>query len=112
MAERRGLGEVGRAVVYRAGLLARVGCHTDAHEQAKWFGDDLTLEADVRRVDGPRPRDRPGHVGAGRPFPGRVRLGAAPVRAARERDGADVPRLPRTANALGDELGGFPRDAR
>jgi hypothetical protein len=22
-----------------------VGCHTDAHEQAKWFGDDFALKA-------------------------------------------------------------------
>ena len=40
-----------RAVVYYVGLLAWVGCHTDAYEQAKWFGDDLALKADTRHVD-------------------------------------------------------------
>ena len=35
-----------RAVVYYTALLVNVGCHTDAHEQAKWFGDDIALKAD------------------------------------------------------------------
>src|SRR5262249_12830667 len=26
-------------------LLVNVGCHADAHEQAKWFGDDITLKS-------------------------------------------------------------------
>ena len=38
-------------VVYYAALIAWVGCHVDAYEQAKWFGDDLALKADFRRVD-------------------------------------------------------------
>lgn len=28
-------------------LLAWVGCHTDAYEQAKWFGDDTPLKRDA-----------------------------------------------------------------
>src|SRR5437868_11054292 len=48
LGERLGLDAGERAVVYYAGLLAWVGCHTDAYEQAKWFGDDLTLKADAR----------------------------------------------------------------
>src|SRR5262249_19376404 len=39
LAERLALAQEERAVVYYAGLLAWVGCHTDAYEQAKWFGD-------------------------------------------------------------------------
>jgi hypothetical protein len=35
-----------RAAVYYTALLVNVGCHTDAHEQAKWFGDDIALKAD------------------------------------------------------------------
>src|SRR5215208_4921312 len=38
LAERLGLDEDERAVVYYTALLINVGCHTDAHEQAKWFG--------------------------------------------------------------------------
>jgi hypothetical protein len=26
-------------------LLVNVGCHTDAYEQAKWFGDDIALKS-------------------------------------------------------------------
>jgi HD-GYP domain-containing protein (c-di-GMP phosphodiesterase class II) len=46
LAERIGLGEEQRAVVYYTALLVNVGCHTDAHEQARWFGDDIALKAD------------------------------------------------------------------
>jgi HD-GYP domain-containing protein (c-di-GMP phosphodiesterase class II) len=45
IAERMGLAEPGRATVYYTALLINVGCHTDAHEQAKWFGDDIALKA-------------------------------------------------------------------
>ena len=45
LAERVGLDEQQRAVVYYTALLINVGCHTDAHEQAKWFGDDIALKA-------------------------------------------------------------------
>src|SRR5215213_5121490 len=45
LAERLGLDEDERAVVYYTALLINVGCHTDAHEQAKWFGDDIASKA-------------------------------------------------------------------
>jgi HD-GYP domain-containing protein (c-di-GMP phosphodiesterase class II) len=45
LAERVGLDEEARAVVYYTALLVNVGCHTDAHEQAKWFGDDIALKS-------------------------------------------------------------------
>src|SRR5919109_3248750 len=46
-----GLDESERAVVYWVGLLACVGCLADAREQARWFGDDITLKADAYEVD-------------------------------------------------------------
>ena len=46
LAEHLGLDEDQRSVVYYTALLTNVGCHTDAHEQAKWFGDDIALKAD------------------------------------------------------------------
>ena len=46
LAEQSGLNAEARAVVYYTALLTNVGCHTDAHEQAKWFGDDIALKAD------------------------------------------------------------------
>ena len=45
MAEGVGLEEEERAVVYYTALLINVGCHSDAHEQAKWFGDDIAMKA-------------------------------------------------------------------
>ena len=69
LAERIGLDEDERAVVYYTALLVNVGCHSDAHEQAKWFGDDIALksvkydyELGSARVDGggDAPDRRPG----------------------------------------------------
>jgi HD-GYP domain-containing protein (c-di-GMP phosphodiesterase class II) len=45
LAERIGLDEEERADVYYTALLVNVGCHSDAHEQAKWFGDDIALKS-------------------------------------------------------------------
>jgi HD-GYP domain-containing protein (c-di-GMP phosphodiesterase class II) len=45
LADRAGLGEQDRAAVYYTALLVNVGCHSDAHEQAKWFGDDIALKS-------------------------------------------------------------------
>jgi HD-GYP domain-containing protein (c-di-GMP phosphodiesterase class II) len=43
--ELAGLDETERSAVYYAALLVNVGCHTDAHEQARWFGDDIAAKA-------------------------------------------------------------------
>ncbi|HEY1273779.1 MAG TPA: HD domain-containing phosphohydrolase [Thermoleophilaceae bacterium] len=78
LAERLDLDESTRAVVYYVSLLAWVGCHVDAYEQAKWFGDDLALKGDTRTVD---MRGLPAkvavlsRVGAGRGLLERARLG-------------------------------------
>jgi hypothetical protein len=45
LAERIGLDDDERLVVYYTALLVTVACHTDAHEQAKWFGDDIALKS-------------------------------------------------------------------
>ena len=45
LAERIGLEDSERAVVYYTSLLVNVACHSDAHEQAKWFGDDIRLKS-------------------------------------------------------------------
>src|SRR6202142_178542 len=45
LAERTGQSEGSRVAVYYTALLINVGCHSDAHEQAKWFGDDITLKS-------------------------------------------------------------------
>src|SRR4051794_31921200 len=51
LAERLGLADAERRVVYYVSLLSWVGCHVDAYEQAKWFGDDTVLKGDFRQVD-------------------------------------------------------------
>ena len=45
LAERLGLDDSERADVYYTALLVNVGCHSDAHKQAKWFGDDIALKS-------------------------------------------------------------------
>jgi HD-GYP domain-containing protein (c-di-GMP phosphodiesterase class II) len=45
LSEGVGLDEQQRVVVYYTALLVNVGCHADAHEQAKWFGDDIATKA-------------------------------------------------------------------
>jgi HD-GYP domain-containing protein (c-di-GMP phosphodiesterase class II) len=45
LAEQLGIDEETRATIYYTALLINVGCHSDAHEQAKWFGDDIALKS-------------------------------------------------------------------
>jgi HD-GYP domain-containing protein (c-di-GMP phosphodiesterase class II) len=40
-----GLEEEARSALYYTALLVNVGCHTDAHEQARWWGDDIALRS-------------------------------------------------------------------
>src|SRR5262252_7079015 len=47
LGDQLGLSEADRGVVYYSGLLAWVGCHTDAYEQAKWLGDDMSARSDA-----------------------------------------------------------------
>ena len=61
-----------------------VGCHVDAYEQAKWFGDDTVFKGDSRRVDMGLPLSAAGfvlaHLGADLPLVQRARTGVAFVR--------------------------------
>src|SRR6201988_4506339 len=45
LADRVGVDEQARVAVYYTALLTNVGCHSDAHEQAKWFGDDIAMKS-------------------------------------------------------------------
>ena len=57
-----------------------MGCHVDAYEQAKWFGDDMALKADFRAVDFANAASGPlfmlRHLGGGMPL--RQRMGLVP----------------------------------
>ena len=46
LAERLDMDTEERGTVYYTALLINVACHSDAHEQAKWFGDDIGLKSD------------------------------------------------------------------
>jgi HD-GYP domain-containing protein (c-di-GMP phosphodiesterase class II) len=73
-----GLDAAGRETVVFASLVAWVGCHVDAYEQAKWFGDEMALKGDTRRVDFSGPTAEPlfmlRHLGAGQPLHRRVAM--------------------------------------
>ena len=83
LAERPGSTSEARAVVYYTALLVNVGCHTDAHEQAKWFGDDIALKSSkydyefrsLRAAAAAMPPDRRGQPAAA-PLPRRARVRA------------------------------------
>jgi response regulator RpfG family c-di-GMP phosphodiesterase len=78
LAEGMGLDEDQRAIVYYTALLINVGCHSDAHEQAKWFGDDIALKS-VKYDHEPRSLKMAAtgirFLGAGHPPLHRFRLG-------------------------------------
>ena len=78
VADRIGLDDEQRSVVYYTTLLVNVGCHSDAHEQAKWFGDDIELKShkydyEFRSVRGALASLR--LVGSGNPPLHRFRVG-------------------------------------
>jgi HD-GYP domain-containing protein (c-di-GMP phosphodiesterase class II) len=78
LGEQIGLDEQDRSVVYYTAMLVNVACHSDAHEQAKWFGDDIALKSgkyqySPRSVGGAAATMR--MLGAGNPMVHRFRLG-------------------------------------
>ena len=78
IAERVGLDDQERAAVYYTALLVNVGCHSDAHEQAKWFGDDIALKATKFEYEPGSAREALGMLrmlGAGNPPLHRLRTG-------------------------------------
>jgi HD-GYP domain-containing protein (c-di-GMP phosphodiesterase class II) len=108
LAERAGLDEEDRAAVYYTALLVNVGCHADAHEQAKWFGDDITLKSgkytyEFGSVRGVLATMR--LVGAGNPALYRFRIGLEfALSGHRELDGM-ISQHARLARALAEQLG-------
>ena len=44
MCELAGVDDETRVASYYTALLVQVGCHTDAYEQVRWFGDDIELK--------------------------------------------------------------------
>jgi len=108
LAEGIGLDEQHRAAVYYTALLVNVGCHADAHEQAKWFGDDITLKSgkythELRSVRGALAAMR--LIGAGNPPLYRFRVGLEfALTGHREVDGM-ISQHAQLAQTLADQLG-------
>ncbi len=108
LAERVGLDEEERAVVYYTALLVNVGCHTDAHEQAKWFGDDFALKStkydyEMRSLGGAAATMK--LLGSGNPPLHRFRIGLEfAVSGHRDLDGM-IEHHANMARALGEQLG-------
>ncbi|MCW2752925.1 MAG: transcriptional regulator, LuxR family, partial [Marmoricola sp.] len=68
LAELAGLSEDDRAATFYISLLAWVGCISDSHELAHWFGDDRQIRADSYQLDKvglPMMRMMIGHVASG-----------------------------------------------
>ena len=109
LAERLAMDEQEREVVYYASMLAWLGCHIDAYEQAKWFGDDQAFKHDAAYVD---IGDAVGsvafllrHIGDGRPLAERVKAGVGFLADGRH----DLEQMYmnhwRAASALSEDLG-------
>src|SRR5689334_18850531 len=108
LAERLDLDEKQRADVYYTALLINVGCHSDAHEQAKWFGDDFAAKA-IKYDHEPRSLRMMAtglsYLGHGQPPLHRFRLGLEFVLSGhREVDGM-VESHSQIARMLGEQLG-------
>ena len=108
LADRLGLDASAREVVYYSSLMAWVGCHIDAYEQAKWFGDDRALKHEIRWIDEGKAVDGAAfvvrHLGAGKPWVERARLAAGFVGDGRRVLEDIIENHWRTADALMERL--------
>jgi HD-GYP domain-containing protein (c-di-GMP phosphodiesterase class II)/DNA-binding CsgD family transcriptional regulator len=108
LADRIGLDEAERSTVYYTGLLVGVGCHADAHEQAKWFGDDIALKSTKYDHDFRSLRAAASMislVGSGNPPLHRFRVGLEFAVAGRRDAEGMVARHAAMATALAERLG-------
>ncbi len=108
LADRIGLEEAERSTVYYTALLVNVGCHSDAHEQAKWFGDDIALKSAKYDRDFRSVRAMAAMmslVGSGNPPLHRVRVGLEFAVSGRHDLDGMVARHSAIARALAERLG-------
>ncbi len=78
LSEQLGVDDETKIGVYHTALLINVGCHSDAHEQAKWFGDDIDMRSvryahDLRSLRSAAATMR--KIGSGNPVLQRFRIG-------------------------------------
>src|SRR6185312_3184059 len=108
LAEQLGLDDNARADVYYTALLINVGCHSDAHEQAKWFGDDFASKA-IKYDHEPRSLRMMAtglrYLGRGHPPLHRFRLGLEFALSGRRDVDGMIESHSQIARALGEQLG-------
>ncbi len=108
LGEQAGLSEDDRGTIYYAALLVNVGCHSDAYEQAKWFGDDIGLRS-TKYLHEPMSFgdivDTLRRVGSGGPPLHRLRTGLEVAISGRREVSEMLTGHARLARTLGAELG-------
>ena len=107
LAEQLELDDQERAAVYYTALLVNVGCHTDAHEQTKWFGDDISLKSGKYDHEPTSVRGAAsmiGRIGAGNPPLHRLRIGLEFAVSGRREVDQMITQHARLARTLGEEL--------
>jgi HD-GYP domain-containing protein (c-di-GMP phosphodiesterase class II) len=108
LGERLGLDDHGRSAVYYTALLINVGCHSDAHEQAKWFGDDIALKSDKYKYEFRSARAAVAgvrRIGAGHPPLHRFRLGLEFALSGHREVDDMIAHHAAIARSLGEQLG-------
>jgi HD-GYP domain-containing protein (c-di-GMP phosphodiesterase class II) len=108
LAELMNLDDQTRSEIYYTALLVNVGCHTDAHEQAKWFGDDVAMKSTKYEYEMGSLRGAVAafsNIGRGSPVLHRFRIGLEFVISGhRDMDGMVEAHAER-ARMLGEQLG-------
>ncbi|MCW2856915.1 MAG: hypothetical protein JWR52_2530 [Marmoricola sp.] len=106
LAEVMGLEVEDRGTVYYTSLLINVACHSDAHEQAKWFGDDIALKSGKYEPNGLRAAAAGlGMIGSGNPPLHRFRIGLEFAISGRRDVAGMITRHAALARVLAEELG-------
>lgn len=104
IAERLGLGDQERSGIYYTSLLVGVGCHTDAHEQARWFGDDIKLKASKYAPPIRSAAKTMRMIGSGNPLAHRFRVGLEFVLSGRRELDGMISHHAEMARVLGEQL--------
>ncbi len=107
IAELAALDEQTRSSIYYSALLVNVGCHSDAHEQAYWFGDDIALKAskyDTEPLSAADVLDMLRMLGSGSTPLHRLRIGLDFVLSGRKELDRMIARHAEMARSLGEEL--------
>jgi HD-GYP domain-containing protein (c-di-GMP phosphodiesterase class II) len=108
LAERLGVDEQTRSAVYYTALLVNVGCHTDAHEQAKWVGDDIALKSDKYKYEFGTVRAAVAgvrRIGSGHPALHRFRVGLEFALSGHREVDNMIAHHAAIARSLGEQLG-------